>query len=59
MGGEPSFWKDEISVVVCFLLLVENAESIPMPEEDLDPVATPVQKQEQVPGTRVLLKDLL
>jgi hypothetical protein len=39
--------------------LVENAESIAIPEQDLHPIATPVQEQEQVARARILVKDLL
>jgi hypothetical protein len=48
MGGAPRFCKDEISVALCFLLLVPNAESIPIPEQDLEPIAIAIQEQEQV-----------
>jgi hypothetical protein len=39
--------------------LVPNAESIPIPEQDLEPVAIAIQEQEQVTGRGVLVKDLL
>ncbi len=42
-----------------FLVLVENAKPVPIPKQDLDSVATPVQEQEQVTAARVLFEDLL
>ena len=59
MGAPPDFCKAEDLGAFWFELLVENAESVPIPKQDLDPIATPVQEQEQVPGARVLVKDLL
>jgi hypothetical protein len=59
MGAPPDFCKAEDLGVFCFELLVENAESIAIPEQDLHPITTPVQKQEQVARARILVEDLL
>ena len=37
--------------------LVENAEAVTIPEEDLDSIATAVEKQEQVPRQGVLIEN--
>jgi len=37
--------------------LIKNAESVAIPEEDLDAVATTVEKQEQVSRQGILIKD--
>jgi hypothetical protein len=42
-----------------FQPLIPNAKPITIPEQDLDPVATTVDEQEQVTGQWVLVKDLL
>ena len=59
MGEVPRFCKDEISAVVCFLLLVPDAEAVLIPEEDLEVVACAIEKEKQMARQRVLSKDLL
>ncbi len=39
--------------------LVENAEPVTIPEEDLDSIATPVEEQEQVSRQGILIEDRL
>ena len=57
--GPPDFCKAEDLGLFCFELLVQNAESVPIPEQDLDPITIAIQEQEQVTGRWVLVKDLL
>ena len=46
MGGDPSFLKEEVSLAFCFLLLVPNAESIAIPEQNLHSIAIVIHEQE-------------
>ena len=42
-----------------FQSLVPDAKPVAIPEQDLDPIAVTIQKQEQMARQRVLLKRLL
>jgi hypothetical protein len=57
MGKPPDSCKAEHLGAFCFELLVENAESVTVPKQDLDSIASTIQKQEQVTADGVLIKD--
>jgi len=57
MGVSAGCCKGTRRGVVRIRTLVPNDQAIAVPKEDLRTIATPVEKQEQVPGERILIQE--
>jgi hypothetical protein len=49
MAVSADFCKGERMGVVCVLALVKNDKTVRFPAEDLDPIAPPIDEQEEGP----------